>query len=74
MKFTPENLQAFFALLPVYESLSIPLRREVASIRNPPETVTKYDYNGCYPALAAAGFLQPAVGLPLISCRAVDIV
>ena len=60
MKFTPENLQAFFALLPVYESLSIPLRREVASIRNPSETGSKYDYHSYFEELIDAGFLQPA--------------
>ena len=74
MTFTAENLRMFFELLPVYESLPTLARQELASIRNPSETVTKYDYNGCFPALADAGFLQPAVGLPLISRRAVDIV
>jgi hypothetical protein len=59
MKFTAENLQEFFALLPVYESLPIPLRREVASIRNPSETVPRYDYHSSFGELVDAGFLQP---------------
>jgi hypothetical protein len=60
MKFTAENLQAFFELLPVYESLSVPARREVATIRNPSETGSKYDYHNYFQALVDAGFLQPA--------------
>jgi hypothetical protein len=59
MKFMAENLREFFALLPVYESLSVPLRREVASIRKPSETVSRYDYHSYFQALADAGFLQP---------------
>jgi len=60
MKFTAENLQAFFALLPAYESLPVPVRREVASIQNPSETGSKYDYHSYFEALVDAGFLQPA--------------
>ena len=60
MKFTAENLRAFFELLPVYESLSIPARREVASIRNPSETGSKYDYHNSFAELVDAGFLKPA--------------
>jgi hypothetical protein len=61
MKFTAENLQAFFELLPVYESLPVPVRQELASIRNPSETGSKYDYNRYFQELVDAGFLQPAV-------------
>jgi Helicase conserved C-terminal domain len=61
MKFTAENLRAFFELLPVYEALPIPARQEVASIRNPSETGSKYDYHRHFEALVEAGFLQPAV-------------
>src|ERR1700733_1987457 len=60
MKFTAENLQAFFALLPAYESLPVAVRREVASIQNPSETGSKYDYHSYFEALVDAGLLQPA--------------
>ncbi len=60
MKFTAENLQAFFALLPAYESLPVPVRREVASIQHPSQTSTKYDFRSSFAALVDAGFLQPA--------------
>jgi hypothetical protein len=60
MKFTAENLRVFFELLPVYESLPTLARQEVASIHNPSETGSKYDYHRHFEALVEAGFLQPA--------------
>jgi hypothetical protein len=60
MKFTAENLQTFFELLPVYESLPVPVRQELASIHNPSETGSKYDYHRHFQALIDAGFLEPA--------------
>ena len=60
MKFTAENLREFFALLPFYESLPLPARHELASIRRPSETGSKFDYHSSFQDLREAGFLQPA--------------